>query len=306
MKLFSEYIQESCCTADVNPGNGLGVTNHLTPVQNIVTNLKNLFCTMPVVFSVAEDGFSIKMNSSEFTSEQKINDILYQPVYQNQSIYTYVCSQGLNSVRPVNLGMFWVVYMSPTDIVAADPLKEPVACQESLDDIDILVTESSDDEEEITDINKKKLKEVLQDKDKVKAAKQLSILISQEISLPNEYYFAGVRNKGDNEESIALRWKYIKRRPKGLSTEVTHTLMNIFGTGNEAVWVGDFDKNAKFELPKETKKLIDSILEFIGAEKTSDPCVFSITDDKDKKKEDKKEEDDNEDDKSRGDDSDNN
>ena len=44
MKIFSKYINEQCTTADVNPGNSLmrtGVSNHITPIGNIVTNVKN-------------------------------------------------------------------------------------------------------------------------------------------------------------------------------------------------------------------------------------------------------------------------
>ena len=57
MKVFSKYINEQCTTADVNPGNSLmrtGVSNHITPIGNIVTNVKNLFATrLGVVASVA-------------------------------------------------------------------------------------------------------------------------------------------------------------------------------------------------------------------------------------------------------------
>lgn len=82
--------------------------------------------------------------------------------------------------------------------------------------------------------------------------------------------------------------------------------MNIFGLGDDAVWVGDFDKKTNFQLPGEVKKLIESILELLGAEKTSDPCIFKIdkedkksSDDSDKKDD---EGNDDEDDNSRGDD----
>ena len=50
MKVFSKYIIEAGCpTADVNQGNSTlntGVTNHLTPIGNIVTNVKNLFAIL--------------------------------------------------------------------------------------------------------------------------------------------------------------------------------------------------------------------------------------------------------------------
>ena len=79
--------------------------------------------------------------------------------------------------------------------------------------------------------------------------------------------------------------------------------MNIFGTGDYAVWVGDFDKNANFQITDEVKKLIESILDFLGAEKTSDSCVYKIKEEKEDKKE---EENDDEDDNSRGESSDEN
>lgn len=314
MKLFSKF-NEHCTTADVNPGNGLnlGVTNHLTPVQNIVTNLRNLFGVTGLVFSIAEDGFSIKINSSRFTNQEDASKILYEPIYQQQSVYTYAYSQGLNNLHFVNLGQYVVAYISPSDIKAAAPGLEPAnnewACQEMLqfniEEAEMFIGESEDDEE-IEKLNLKHLKEIIDAKDKVKAAKQFGILVAQQISLPPDYYFAGVKSK-DGDESIALRWKYIKRRPHGKSTELTHSLMNIFGTGDDAVWVGDFDKKANFQLPDEVKKLIESILELLKAEKTSDSCVFKIAKDDSKSKDDKKskdDEDDNEDDNSRGDDSD--
>ena len=118
-----------------------------------------------------------------------------------------------------------------------------------------------------------------------------------------DYYFAAVKFK-NGDESIALRWKYIKRRPHGKSSEITHTLINIFGLGKDAVWIGDFDKNAKFQLPEETKKLIESILELLGAEKTSDSCIYKIEDGEKKEEKTTDEPDDNENDDSRGDESD--
>ena len=325
MKLFSKFnstgrnVNENCTTADVNPGNGLGlgVTNHLTPVENIVTNLRNLFSVTGFVFSVAEDGFSIKINSSRFINQQEAEKALYEPVYQNQSVYTYITSQGLNALHFVNVGQYVIAYISPSDIQAAAPGLEPSDCewaceemlQYNIEEAEMFIRES-EDEEEIEKLNLKQMKEIIDAKDKVKAAKQFGILVAQQISLPTDYYFAGVKSK-DGDESIALRWKYIKRRPHGKSSEITHSLMNIFGTGDEAVWVGDFDKKTNFQLPDEVKKLIESILDLLGAEKTSDSCIFKIAKDEKSKDDDKKDDkskdadNDNEDDNSRGDNDDN-
>lgn len=284
MKRFST-INETCITSDVNPGNALsntGVTNHLTPVYNIVTNIRNLFSMIiPVVASVGEDGVSVKLNSSKFVNKEEINKLLYQPVYQAQSLASFITAQGLDMIKMVNLGMYWVVYFCPKDIKQAmpglesDPATLPVKEQFFEEaEMDSIISES-DDDEEMKDLTKEKIKELIGNKDKVKAAKQLELLVGQEMELPREYYFAAVKDKQGNE-SIALRWKYTVKRPKGVSAEITKTLINIFDNSKEGIWIGDFDEDSMFKLPDEVKKLIESILEFLGAEKTNDPCVWSL------------------------------
>ena len=106
-------------------------------------------------------------------------------------------------------------------------------------------------------------------------------------------------------------------------------VLHIFGKGDQAIWVQDYDKEAIVQLPDEVKKLIDNILDLLEADKTDNPAIFKLTgerkerdtdeDDKDKDKDekkdddsllkdddknDKKEESDDEDDDSRGDKSD--
>jgi len=328
MKRFSTLNESvTCVTADKNPGNSLGVTNHYTPVENIVTNIKNLFCAMlGVVVSVAEDGVSIKLHSSQFISEKAVYDRLYQIMYNSQSLYSYITQQGLGVCKLVNVGQYYVVYFCPADLAiatAADTELCTAQCAPCTEMLELNIEESElsgiyeseDEEDELENIRNKQIGEIISLKDKVKAAKQFASVIAQYISLPSEYYFTGVKSK-DGDESIALRWRYIKRRPHNKSTESVRSLINIFGLGNDAVWVSDFDKDSMFQLPDETKKLIENILEIIGAEKTSDPCVYKIDDEetkennkKSKAEEEKKakaEEDDKiEDDKSRGDESDN-
>lgn len=328
MKRFSTLNESvTCVTADKNPGNSLGVTNHYTPVENIVTNIKNLFCAMlGVVVSVAEDGVSIKLHSSQFVSEKTVYDRLYQIMYNSQSLYSYITQQGLTICKLVNVGQYYVVYFCPADLAiatAADAELCAAQCAPCTEMLELNIEESElsgiyeseDEEDELENIRNKQIGEIISLKDKVKAAKQFAAVVAQYISLPTEYYFTGVKSK-DGDESIALRWRYIKRRPHNKSTESVRSIMNIFGLGNDAVWVSDFDKDSMFQLPDETKKLIENILEIIGAEKTSDPCVYKIDDEetkennkKSKAEEEKKvkaEEDDKvEDDKSRGDDSDN-
>lgn len=326
----SDKCCNTCVTQDV-PDTTIGVTNHLTPVENIITNVRNLFCAMlGIVAEVAEDGVSIKLHSSQFVSQKNTYDVLYRTLYNSQSLYSYITQQGLDCCKLVNLGQYFVVYFCPSDIKTAVCNKngeqtkaDVVPCKEMLDmnieEAELLsIYESSDeDEEELLDIRNKEIGKIIDMKDKVKAAKQFAAMVSAQMSLPMEYYFSGVKSK-DGDESIALRWKYIKRRPHNKSAEITKSLINIFGTGKEAVWIGDFDKNSMFQLPDEVKKLIENILELLGAEKTSDPCIYSIDneDTKNEKEEEKKkkdeeekkskseEDDKTEDDKSRGDDSD--
>lgn len=292
MKTFSNFVKninENCTTSDVNPGNGigLGVTNHLTPVQNIVTNLRNLFTPVNgVVATVAEDGFSVKLHSSKFINKEETEKLLFASVYQNQSLYSYIVAQGLDNMKMINLGQYIVVYFGPKDIKAANPGEEPntctIACQEMLEmnitEAEMMTINESDDDEELEQVAKANLRAIIASQDKVKAAKQFAILVGQQLTLPQDYYFAGVKSQ-DGDESIALRWKYIKRKPHNKSVEITHSLMNIFGDGEDAIWIGDFDNNAKFLLPEDVKELIESILELLGATKTDDPCVYKITDD---------------------------
>lgn len=286
MKVFSKYIIESGCpTADVNQGNSTlntGVMNHLTPIGNIVTNVKNLFAIrLGIVASVAEDGVSIKLNSSYFTDEASICKVLYnREIMRDTCLYDYIVSQGLTLMKIVNVGQFCVVYFCPTDIASAEPGAEPeeqnLPCTEQYNfEAEMISIIKEDDDEELEDITKKKLQEIFTSKDKVKAAKQLELLVTQQIELPRNYYFAGVKDKSGNE-SIALRWKYTKRAGKNQTTEVTKSLINIYDNTKDGVFVADFDDKSMFKLPPEVETLIKNILEFIGAEETSDKCVYSL------------------------------
>ena len=334
MKRFSEHIKESQINNGVTFGNSLnnGVTNHYTPVQNILTNIKNLFCQLLGVYAeVAEDGFSIKLSSVQFTSEQKTSEILHRPMYNDVFSYGtstlegYIMSQGLRKVTMINLGSYYVVYFSPEDIKAAQPpismetnakgyscegeysgecCPSPCEMKESLyDEFELSYlneddqngsndnsddqnsnNDSSNDKDSNTDNssndNSKKesddqISEILNNKDKVKAAKQLEILISQKINFPREFYFTAIKFKNE-DEAIALRWKYDKKLPTGKSTENIRSIMHIFGTGENAIWVQDYAKDSIVELPKEIKTLIDNVLKILGAESTNDPAIFNL------------------------------
>ena len=318
-----------------------GVTNHYTPVQNILTNINNLFCVrLSIAASIGEDGISIKLSSSKFTNERTIDDLLFAHLYNDVSsqscLYTYITSQGLTKISKINLGGgYWVVYFSPDDIKTAESPEELAAQNVPAEALESMISEfeytsiikEDDGEEELKSQTVEKVLELLDGPDKVKAAKQLELLVSNEISLPREYYFSAIKFK-TGEEAIALRWKYTKNMPFGkaegeegykeTTVENTRSLMHIFGKGEKAIWVQDFAEDSLVKLPDEVKKLIESILDILEADKTDDPAIFSLTgerkerdtkkdEDEDKKDDNKNnnsDDDDNEDDDSRGDKSD--
>lgn len=321
MKRLSRIIKEGA-----QPGNQLnktGVTNHYTPIQNILTNVKNLFCLLlGVVAEVGEDNVSLKLSSSQFVSKQKTEEILWRAMYNDvftygtSSLYGYITSQGLPTVTFINLGGYYVVYFSPNDIkTAQDPNKMalnamPEAANESmLDEFEIgTFIKEDDSEEEMKSETVSKVLELLDGPDKVKAAKQLELLVSKEIQLPREYYFSAIKFKS-GEEAIALRWKYTKKMPFGkadgdgeykeTTVENTRSLMHIFGKGEKAIWVQDFDEDSLVELPEEVKTLIQSILDLLEAGETDNPSVFSLTGERKERKDDdenKDKDDDNKDD----------
>lgn len=311
MKRYSQLnsnINEACATSDVNPGNLLsntGVANHYTPVQNILTNIKNLYCVrLGVVAAIAEDGLSIKLNSTKFIDTKSINQVLGETLYNDGScLKKYIIEQGLDKMSVVDLGMYKVVYFSPSDIKGAGKNLESNSCQEgfapNVFEAELLnINEASNDDDiELEDETHKSLMELVKSKDKVKAAKQFSAIVSKEVALPDEFYFCGVKDS-DGEESIALRWRYVKKRPHGKSIENTRSLMNIYGEGKDAIWVQDFDEEAYFKLPDEVRKLIESVLELLGAGKTKNPCVWTIGEDEESNKDDKENKDENDEDSS--------
>lgn len=343
MRNFTQLC-ESAKTGDKQPGNDLmntGVTNHYTPIENILTNIKNLFCSrLGVVASIGEDNVSIKLQSTKFVDEQSINAVLYEQFDRFTSLGSYIAQQGLDKITKLNLGMYYIVYFSPSDVkTAKDPqsmepnaMFVPKEVKESfMGEFEIsTIIKEDDGEEEMKSETVEKTLELLDGPDKVKAAKQLEILVSKEISLPREYYFSAIKFK-TGEQAIALRWKYTKKMPFGkadgegeykeTTVESTRSLMHIFGKGEKAIWVQDFAEDSLVELPEDAKKLIESILDLLEADKTDDPAVFSLTGERkereEKKDEDKNKEndentkskdnsdDDDENDDSRGDDSDN-
>ena len=312
MKRFTEHIKEAA--NEVKPGNQLlktGVTNHYTPIENILTNIKNLFClSLGIVASVGEDGVSIKLSSSQFTTQEKTNELLWRSLYNDvftygtSSIQGYITAQGLTKVTTINLGGYYVVYFSPNDIATAeDPVCMAARCEcpcpceanECLyDEFEFSHIYEGDDQnqddqnqdDQNQDIDGAKHKEdpkpnevtiedVLNNEDKVKAAKQLEILISQAVNLPRDFYCAAIKFKND-DEAIALRWRYEKKLPTGKSTENTRSLIHIFTGEDKKIWVQDYAKDSIVELPKEVQTLIENVLKFLKAEKTEDPAIFTL------------------------------
>lgn len=314
MKTFKESFFEA---AEENTILTQGVTNHYTPVQNILTNINNLFCVrLSIAASIGEDGISIKLSSSKFTNERAVDDLLYANLYNDvssqSSLYTYITSQGLTKISKINLGGgYWVVYFSPDDIKTAESPAELAAQNMPAEALESMLAEfeytsiikEDDGEEEMKSQTVEKVLELLDGPDKVKAAKQLELLVSNEISLPREYYFSAIKFK-TGEEAIALRWKYTKKMPFGkaegdgdykeTTVENTRSIMHIFGKGEKAIWVQDFAEDSLVELPDEVKKLIESILDILEANKTDDPAIFSLTGER-KEREDKKDDNDDED-----------
>lgn len=287
MKTFT-ILNEQCVTSDVNPGNlgSLGVTNHLTPVQNILTNVRNFFATqLGVVASIGEDGVSIKLNSSKFVNKEEIEKVLNNPIQRNMSIKQYIQSQGLDFIKMVALGQYWVIYFSPSDVKIAAPGMEAVPATAPVkEQLEMNIDEAEfttykmlfeDEDEEVQNPNKDEVSEILSLTDKVKAAKKLEALVAKEIELPREYYFAAVKTiKG--KEVIALRWKYTKRTGIKETSELTKSLLHIYDDGQ--IFCGDLDKDSMFQLPSETNTLINNIIDMLDAEKTKDSAVFKIKD----------------------------
>jgi hypothetical protein len=132
------------------------------------------------------------------------------------------------------------------------------------------------DDEELEDKTKEQLLKFIQGTDKVKCAQKLSELLADDLNLPEDYYFCGVKD-ADGNESIALRYKFQKRRPFGKEVTLSKTLINIYNVGENAVWVEAFltkDKNSDT-----MNRIVETVLKLIGAKPTDDECVYVISSD---------------------------
>jgi hypothetical protein len=129
------------------------------------------------------------------------------------------------------------------------------------------------DDEELEDKTKEQLLRFIQGTDKVKCAQKLAELLADDLDLPEEYYFKGVKD-ADGNESIALRYRFERRRPFNKTVTLSKSLINIYNVGDNAVWV---EANLTRDLNHpEMNRIVDTVIKLIGAIPTSDPCVFAI------------------------------
>lgn len=275
-----------------------GVANHLTPIKNIITNINNLFVPyLNVVATPGGDNVSIIVKSSYFTDEETTRQHIYYPVSGNCTLAGYVARQGLNNIKIIPSPLGCIVMFCPSDmpqmgysgdLTCGDEPKCACEALKGLGDVEydsFLYEEGEDNpnmnglknygfgDQEIEDIQKKDLRELLGSKDKVKAAKAFAAILAQNMRMPENYYIKAVRDE-DGNESVALRYRYEKRKPFGKTATMTKTLVNIYNTDENGIWVdGADDPNG---LPEEMKGVIDDMLGFIGVRRTGDACCFSV------------------------------
>lgn len=313
MKTFSNKILKESEMTDVQtpgvvtPGNlNNGVMNHYIPIQNIVINVRNIFGPWwGLVVEPGEDNQTLKIYNSQFTSEEAIWKILSYAPDGRTSLMDYVAAQGLPHVRMVNLGSVYVVYFYATDIAGqedpetfattGDNLPAATTCDKcctddiantaaqecEISDLSNFITESDDEQQplfysgeiDLEDPLYKTIREVVDMNDKVRACGQWIKLLGDHVTLPDGYYWKAVKDR-DGMESIALRKRFVKRRAFGKEMECVKSLMNIYNSAKDGIWVDAFEKDNT--LPKEEQELLDNVLSFIQAQPSEDPCVFGV------------------------------
>lgn len=301
MKTLSMMTESSQAVKDliakqksINP---IGLSNHYTPVENIITNVKNIYGTR-LSFTVEKFGnYGIILRSHLFVNQEDVNAIIYADLFQpgTSSVFNYIYNQGLTKMQILKEGDYFVVTFEPTDI--AKPALVP---QKGKDELTNTFEETRKEyevesqylleedqyggvkmqniigDQEIDILQKNDLRNLLGGDDKVKAAKAFAAAVSQNMKLPENYYIKAVRDE-DGNESVALRYRYEKRRPFGKTQTITKTLMNIYGLGDDGIWVDGYDDKAS--VPEEMRGIIDGILNFVGVRRTGDNCTFTIAED---------------------------
>ena len=132
-----------------------------------------------------------------------------------------------------------------------------------------------DYEEELEDKTKEELNSIINNQNKVKASNDFAEKLRSVIELPDDLYIKATKDI-DGHESIALRYKTEQRRPFGGKTDVITSLMNIYATGTNAIWVGAFLNKDIYT--DEIINTVNTILQFVGAQETDDECVWDIPD----------------------------
>lgn len=286
------------------PNQTIGVTNHLTPVNNIITNINNLFAAeLSVVAYPGADNVSVVCTSSFFYDKDTTYKQIYLPIWNDKtSLADYVSQQGLNNIKviPTGNGQECYVIFCPSDMPQlgyngcngtnyndACCSKEP-ACESRDVYGDVEYTQFTFEDgpedpnmnglknygfgdQEIESIQKKDIREILGSKDKVKAAKAFAEILSRNMKLPENYYIKAVRDE-DGNESVALRYRYEKRKPFGKTVTLTKTIVNIYNNEENGIWVDDAEN-----LPEEMKGVVDDMLNFVGVRRTGDANTFSIS-----------------------------
>lgn len=285
-------VDNSLANKSVNIGKSFGLTpsqqltqgvmNHYTPIDNIVINVRNLFGALyGLVVSKAEDGVSLKIKSTNFTTPEATQQMLQSLTFDGFTfLYDYIFDQGLRTMKIVDLGTTCVAYFCPDDLGNVN-----VKCSPCVDLKAAGITESEmygpkesrcvneDNEVELEDHTKEELAEIINDTNKVKAANDFAAKIGNDVVLPENMYIKATKD-AEGHESISLRYKTTRRRPFGGKVDVITSLMNIYKTGPAGIWVDAFLNPDMYD--EDTIDIINNILTFIGAEKTSDDAVWNI------------------------------
>lgn len=282
MRKLSESI------SGVTSGIGMtqGVMNHYTPIDNIIMNTRNIFgALLGLVVSKGEDGISLKIQSSSFTNPEVTRNILYNSTFDGHTyLYTYIMNQGLRGLKILDLGSTCIAYFFPNDL-AEDPCSNDTCCgcremkESRIIECELATIEelsvNEDQEVELEDRTKEELAEIINNNNKVKGAADFVNKMANVITLPENMYIKATKDI-DGHESISLRYKTVKRRPFGGKMDSVTSLMNIYCTGANAVWVDAFLNKGLYD--DDVINVINSILQFIGAEETSDEAVWNIPD----------------------------
>lgn len=273
MKKLSELYLESF---DSNPGNSLdclGVSNHYTPINNILIAIRNLICCrLGIIAEPGEDEVSIKLHSSKFTDEESINAMLYDKIDRFTSLDSYIRMQGLTKRTIVDLGSYKVVYYSPEDIKQAE--NPEVMAQ--VPDVDIEPTTECLETiktilEEQQDNDKVDWIEILDDEDKNVAAALFFDKIKNKVDLPENYYVKATKDANDNK-CVAIRKKYEFRKPFDEKIEKVKSIINIYSPEN--IWVSGYQDC--ITLSDVDSRIIEKVLDIINAQKTDDKCKFTL------------------------------